>query len=122
MVSSSNTCDIYVINDCNQQEADTRIILQVQDAVTKGSQSVIIRTVDTDVVVVAIYVFYKSHDLKKVWIAFGTGNSFKNIAVLDIASSLGTFTGCDTTSSFAGTGKKRAWEAWNSLPLISDYS
>ena len=29
-----------------------------------------------------------------------------------------SFTGCDTTSSFAGKGKKTAWETWRSYPEV----
>ena len=31
-----------------------------------------------------------------------------------------SFTGCDTTSSFAGKGKKTAWDTWAICPEITD--
>ena len=39
---------------CSQEEADTRLFLHLADAVQKGSKKVTIRTVDTDVVVLAV--------------------------------------------------------------------
>ena len=39
---------------CNYEEADTRIFLNVGDAVEPGTQEVLIRTVDTDAVVISI--------------------------------------------------------------------
>ena len=77
-----------------------------------------IRTVDTDVVVLSItsYFLLAVDDL---WIAFGTGNNFRYLAAHQYASALGpdkaralpmfhAITGCDTVSSFAGRGKKTA--------------
>ena len=29
-------------------------------------------------------------------------------------------TGCDTTSSFGGKGKKTGWEAWNAYPVVTE--
>ena len=36
---------------CNHEEADTRIIVHIADAVSRGYDQIIVRTVDTDVVV-----------------------------------------------------------------------
>ena len=130
VLSSPETCDISSISNCSQEEADTMIMLHVQDAVRKGCQSILIRIVDTDVVVLAIYIFHQLQGLEKLWVAFGTGNSFKYIPVQEIANSLGedkstallffhAFTGCNTDSSFSGIGKKKAWEAWKSLPNMT---
>ena len=32
---------------------------------------------------------------------------------------LDSFTGCDTTSSFAGRGKKTAWNTWRVFPDVT---
>ena len=77
----------------------------------------IIRTVDTDVVVVAIYCFHNL-GINRLWIEFGIGDKTRFIAIHEIVSSLPqtlcaslpffhAFTGCDTVSSFFGFGKKR---------------
>ena len=58
---------------CNHEEADTRIFVHVRDAVEHGAQNVLIRTVDTDVVVIAV-VKYSNLCLIRpdvsVWMAF----------------------------------------------------
>ena len=36
---------------CHQEEADTRICVQVLDALEKGARNILVTTVDTDVVV-----------------------------------------------------------------------
>ena len=56
----------------------------------------------------------------ELWLAFGTGKHFRNIAVHELANCLGpekskalpALTGCDTTSSFCGKGKKTALLPW----------
>ena len=81
-----------------------------------------LRTVDTDVVVLAI-AFFHELPLSELWVAFGVGKHLRHVPVHVIASSMGqqkskallvfhSFTGCDQTSSFASIGKKKAWEAW----------
>ena len=67
----------------------------------------------------------------ELWLAFGTGKSFRYLAAHQIAASLGSqmscalsmfhaLTGCDTVSTFAGHGKKTAWSTWKSLPDLTD--
>ena len=51
VLSSKSSRDMQV---CNHEEADTRIFVHVRDAVEHGAQNVLIRTVDTDVVVIAV--------------------------------------------------------------------
>lgn len=45
-------------------------------SVAEGHECVMIRTVDTDVVVIAISCFKKIEQIKELWIAFGVGNFF----------------------------------------------
>ena len=42
------------LQSCSHEEADTRMLLHVKDAMNCGFKSVMIRTVDTDVVVLAV--------------------------------------------------------------------
>ena len=53
---------------CNHEEADTRILVHVKDALAKGGgggeRSVLVRTVDTDVLVILIEQF---HTLSSTW-------------------------------------------------------
>ena len=85
----------------------------------QGFNQVMIRTVDTDVMVIAISTFQQL-GISELWIAFGTGKNFRYVPIHDIVKELGptragsliafhAFTGCDQTSSFAGRGKSTAW-------------
>ena len=59
------------LEPCSHEEADTRMLLHVKNAVQCGHQKVTIRTVDTDVVVLAISTFNEVQ-ATELWIAFGT--------------------------------------------------
>ena len=48
-----------------------------------------IRTIDTDVVVLAVSKM-QDIDVDELWIAFGTGKHFRYLATHDIAAQLGT--------------------------------
>lgn len=79
----------------------------------------LIRTVDKDVVVIAITEYSNLCLIRpgvSEWIAFGTGKHFQYISIDIICEALGprkakalplfhAITGCDTTSSFQGKGK-----------------
>ena len=113
--------------DCNHEEADTRIVVHLRHTLlTEGTSTILVRTVDTDVVVILVGKF---HDLKAInanvdiWVAFGMGRGFKYISINKICAALGeqksrflpvfhAFSGCDTTSAFNGKGKRSAWQAW----------
>lgn len=116
------------MGQCNHEEADTRIIVHLRHALEEGAESLLVRTVDTDVVVILVG---KLHDLlacnqrAKLWVAFGMGRHYSLININSIYSSLGVsksralpvfhaFTGCDCTSQFCGIGKTTAWKAWES--------
>ena len=51
---NSPTEDLSGINNCNHEEADSRIFIHLLDSITKGLRKATIRTVDTDVVVLAL--------------------------------------------------------------------
>ena len=116
---------------CSHEEADSRIMLHVADAI-KEYTSVTIQTVDSDVVVLAVYIFGQLRtSLTGLWVAFGTGKNYRVISAHGIYAAIGVdkcltlpmfhaFTGCDTVSSFSGRGKKTAWETWNVLPEVTD--
>ena len=111
---------------CNHEEADTRIVIHVLHALQSGCTSVLIRTVDTDVVVILVGKFDRliaERSDADIWIAFGMGKHFHFISVNRVCVSLGetrarclpvfhALSGCDTTSAFVGKGKQSAWQAW----------
>ena len=49
-----SSCPTQQMRSCNHAEADTRILVHVKDALAKGARSVLVRTVDTDVVVILV--------------------------------------------------------------------
>ena len=76
------------LQPCNHEEADTRMFVHVNDAITKDNfRSVLIRSVDTDVVVMAVNAAYSIN--VEIFVAFGTGNSFHCIEAHQLAQKLG---------------------------------
>ena len=117
---------------CSHEEADTRMFVHVADMVHRGFCYIMVRTIDSDVVAIAVSVvqYLKPRGLKELWISYGTGASFKYIPVHLIANRLGdeislgllffhSFTGCDTVSAFFGKGKTTAWETWQNYPEVT---
>ena len=122
VLCSSHREDISSLAPCNHEETDTRLLLHVADAAHQGFNKIMIRTVDTDVVVLAVAVYHHI-GVEELWISFGTGKNLRYIAAHNISLALGSFkskslpvfhalTGCDQTSAFASKGKKTSWETW----------
>ena len=120
--------DLDNVVPCSQEEADTRIFLHASDAVNKGYRKLSVRTVDTDIVILAISMF-REINLEELWLAFGTGSNFKHIPIHEVVVNMDpricatlpmfhAFTGCDTVSSFCGRGKKTAWNTWKVYPEV----
>ena len=63
------------------------------DAVRKGFQKVMVRTVDTDVVVLTIAMFNQIGD-DELWLAFGTQSNFRYIPVHDVVAGTGSHNLC----------------------------
>ena len=114
---------------CSHEEADTRIFLHVLHA-AKQHDRIMIRTVDTDVFVLAVSQMERIPE-REVWLAFGTGRQFKYYPIHKIALSLGpqksralpvfhAITGCDTVSFFCGKWKKSAWDTWSVLSEVTN--
>ena len=106
----------------------TRILLHLEDAVKQGYNKVSIRTVDTDVVVLAVASAQRLN-ITELWIAFDAGKNFRYLPAHEMADTLGpdrcvalpmfhAFTGCDTVSCFGGRGKCTAWDMWNAYDEI----
>ena len=81
-----------------------------------------IRTVDTDVVVLAITSAQRL-GITELWIAFGAGKHFRFLPIHKLANALGpqrcialpffhALTGCDTVSFFGGKSKRSSWNTW----------
>ncbi|KAG1682024.1 Sprouty-related, EVH1 domain-containing protein 2 [Nymphon striatum] len=110
------------------EEADTRIVLHAVDAVRAGCQRLLINCRDTDVLVLLVH-FCDHIAADELWMCSGTKMKPKYIPVHivrqhltdAICSTLPAFhavTGCDSTSQFAGHGKKKAWQAYIKDPTV----
>ena len=87
-VVCTHTRDIAGLAPCTHEEADTRMLLHVEDATKQGYTKVSIRTVDTDVVVLAVAAAQRL-SIDELWVAFGTGKSFRFLAAHEMAQALG---------------------------------
>ena len=107
--------------ECNHEEADTRMLIHLQDALENGANTCLVRTVDTDAIVIIVeklHYLREQHPVADVWIAFGTGRNFRYLHINAICNALGrekaialpifhSVTGCDTTSTFLGKGRSQ---------------
>ncbi|XP_041473687.1 uncharacterized protein LOC121422601 [Lytechinus variegatus] len=104
------------LQPCSHEEADTRILVHVKDAMNCGFKRAMIRTVDTDVVVLALAHFQDLPDIEQLWMAFGTGKDFRYIPIHEIARAISpemakgllffhAFTGCNCIKSCKGNCK-----------------
>ena len=108
--------DLTSVSECNHEEADTRIFIHVRDAAIKGYSKILLRTVDTDVVVLAVYAMQEIRELTEMWILFGVGKKSRYIPIHELCNILTpekckvlplfrALTGCDQTSAFGGRRK-----------------
>ena len=107
----------------NQEESDTRIFLHAAEAERHGAQTIVISSPDTDVLVLLLH-HRSSVKTKNIYVL--TGHSGGYISLLRYISvhvlyermskeqhnlllPIYCFTGCDSTNSFYGHGKKTAF-------------
>ena len=126
-VVANHALNSDMLSPSNHEEADTRIFLHVAHATTCRTRKLMIKTVDTDVVVLAIHLFQQL-GLSELWIVFGVGRNAKFIPCHQIAGDMSsaicnglTFfhavSGCD----MLGILWQRQWQAaWKALPDITD--
>ena len=110
----------------------TQKLLHVSDSVMHGYHKVMIRTVDSDVLVLAVLAVQQLN-IDELWIAFSSGKYFMYLPAYEMAHALGpqkcialpfvhAFSGCDTVSCFAGHGKKTVWNVWEIFDEITPFS
>ena len=128
-VFCNNRQDATSLAPCMHEEADTRMILHLEDAVKQQYNKVSIRTVDTDVVVLAITSAQRL-GINELWIAFGSGKNFRFLPNHKLVTALGpqrcvalpfyhTLTGCDMVSFFGGKSKRTSWNTWKFHDLVT---
>jgi len=114
---------------CSHEEADTRLILHAAHVGKSAMKKVMIKTVDTDVVVLAIS-FFSECSLDELWVEFGSGKYHRYIPIHVLHKAFTeeqaqaligfhAFTGCDQVSAFGRRGKKSAWNILKSLPSVT---
>ena len=117
------------LSPCDHEEADTRIFVHVKHAANEHSR-IMIKTIDTDVVCIAISCVKRIPELEDLWVEFESGKTLQFMPILEISNALGipvcealpfchSFSGCDTTSSFTGRGKKTFYDVWKIYPDIT---
>ena len=120
---------IHELGSLSHEEADSHMLLHVCHAAQCGHHTLLNRTVNTDVVVLAVSVPHSLGSECELWLAFGTGKYFYYLSTHKISNVFGpeksralpmfhALTGCDTVSNFVG--KKTAWNTWNLLPELTD--
>ena len=126
--------DVFLLAPCKQEGADTRMFLHVADAVWSGLVRIVVRSVDTDVLVLAVALVQKLQEQRQesiqLWVSFGTGTNLRYVPAHEIASSLSeknalalpafhALSVFDTVPYFFGKSKKTAHESWNSFAQIT---
>ena len=113
--------------ECSHEEADTRLLLHATHAGMNGFTSVVIRSPDTDV---AILAFALSPDIAaRVFFRTGTKTRSRYVDIQAVRGHLGegvcnaplglhALTGCDTTSAFKRRGKKAGLQILQSNPTF----
>ena len=122
---NTDTCNLM---SCIIEAAGDRMFVHASDA-AKAFSKLLIKTVDSNVVVIAISAFHRAIGLTKLWIEFGVEKYLQHIPIHELASKFGkamsqafpffhAISGCDITSSVAGKGKKSFYETWQLFPEI----
>lgn len=104
-------------------------MLHVADMARQGFKRVLIKSVDTDVPVLAVAAFHRV-TLQELWFAFGTGKNLRYIAVHSIASSLDKQSHklfqyfmhllvVTRHQQSVDEVKKSAWETWKCYPDVT---
>ena len=131
----SNQVCVMSENDiakCTSEEADARM---VRHAINLGKQSfkhVVIRTVDSDVVVLTMAnaEIARTSGVTSFFLIYGLAGQEKYLNVFEVSVQLGkdvckglpffhALSGCDTVSSFYNVGKARFWSEWMKTNAVS---
>ena len=114
---SSQGSDEVPLLQCNQEEADGRLLLHAAHAAREGYEAVVICSEDTDVFILALA--FQDKISAHLFQRCGTRTRKRLVDIKKVAATLGTdvckaligihsYTGCDTVSAFAGKGKAKA--------------
>ena len=73
--------DMQALIPCTHEEADTRMFIHVAHATHSGYKRIILRSCDSDVIVIAISCVQDLY-FEELWIAFGSGKIFRYLHIL----------------------------------------
>ncbi len=88
-VSNKADIDLEPLMPCNIEEADQHMFVHVRNAADECSR-ILVKTVDSDVVVIALSAFHRIPGLQELWLKFGVGKHSSFIPIREIANSLET--------------------------------
>ena len=111
-VLSSAPCNLAGVMSCTHEEADTRMFVHASDGAEHGMNKILLRTVDTDRVVIDIGMAQKI-GCDCLWFALGTGTTFRYLDTTAMAQVIGedkcggipafhALTGCEVTCHSPG--------------------
>ena len=120
---------------CSQEEADTRIILQIIHARNCGFSSIVIKTYDSDVIVILIHHLQHFDIIStgcNITVNYGVGKTQRVINIRELACALGvqrssalplyvTLNGSESVSAMKGRSKRMCVSAWNTR-MRKEYS
>ena len=101
----------------NHEEADTKLLLHTKHASENGEASIIIKSPDTDVAILACHfckdipariLIMKKEKTRNIFLEISAIADAAGPHLCDALPGLHAFTGCDATSAFSGKGKKTA--------------
>ena len=107
-VLTNRNFNVSGLQPCNQAEAETRILLHLANAAVQGHSKAYVRTVDSDIVVLALR-FFDTLGLSELWVGFRTRKKYRDVPIHSLHTDLGPSksitltlfhspTVCDTTS------------------------
>lgn len=113
----------------NQEETDTRVVLYLKYAAKQGYKSAVVRSPDTDILMILLY--HAQSIPLTIYLDIGAGKHRQIINVSELADVKGqeyctmllgiyVFTGEDTTSAFKGKGKVGPLKKLQNNPKYQD--
>ena len=129
-VEKTDDTDVDTLQPCKIEEFDSRFPLHLYHASQNGHKNLLVKTVDTDIIIIAIARF-KEIGCETLYVEYGKTDKLKIYAIHDIVRELKedivdalpffyALTGCDTVSFFHRIGKKTAWNIWKVMPEITE--
>ena len=110
-------CEEILELNSNHEEADTKLLLHAKHAAENGDTTIIIKSPDTDVAILACHfcseiparlLILKKEKMRNIYLEISAIADAAGPQVCDALPGLHAFTGCDSTSASSGKGKKTA--------------